>query len=147
MFWIQSSKVWIKHVFQRFVHVTFHVFNCTILVIHGPVACGERFPVNVNQVAILDTVVRVVMLCVQNFVRSPHFTSINIFTESGVSKLYHKRHVCSVESFRVWILSSDHSWFKLFGIKLAFDDVLQMTPANDGIMVSILEAKHQRGRG
>ena len=48
---------------------------------------GERFTVNLNQVAIREEVVRGVLLCVQDFVRDPLFTQRNFFSETGVTTL------------------------------------------------------------
>ena len=51
----------------------FQVFQLTALVIHGPATRGEKLFVSLARVAIKEEV-RGVLLCVQEFVRSPHFT-------------------------------------------------------------------------
>ena len=51
------------------------------------VPSGERFTVNLDQVAITEEVVRGVLLCVQDFVRDPVFTQRSFFSETGVAML------------------------------------------------------------
>ena len=54
--------------------VIFQVFHLTELVIRGPAIRGEMFIIKFDRVAIKEEEVRGVLLCMQNFVRSPHFT-------------------------------------------------------------------------
>ena len=63
----------------------FQVFQLTTLVIHGPATHGEKYPISLNRVVIKEEEVRGVLLCVQDFVRSPHFTQRGFFTESGLT--------------------------------------------------------------
>ena len=59
----------------------------TTLVIRGSSAKCEEFTINLDRVAIKNKEVRGVLLCVQDFVRSPHFTQRNFFSETGLSML------------------------------------------------------------
>ena len=52
----------------------FQVFQLTTLVICGPATHGEKFTISLDCVVIKEEEVRGVLLCVQDFVRSPHFT-------------------------------------------------------------------------
>ena len=65
----------------------FQVFQLTKLVIRGSPTQGEEFSISLDRVAIKKEEVRRVRLCVQDFVRSPHFTQRNFFSETGVTKL------------------------------------------------------------
>ena len=67
--------------------VPFHLFQLRILVIRGPASRGEKFSVSLDCVAIKQEDVRGVLLCVQDFVRSPHSTLRNSFSESGFTML------------------------------------------------------------
>ena len=57
----------------------FQVFQLTALVLHGPATRGERFFVNVNRAVIKEDEVSGVLLCLQDFVRRPHFTQRSFF--------------------------------------------------------------------
>ena len=57
------------------------------LVIRGPATHGETFNISLNRVAIKEEEVRGVLLCVQDFGRSPHFTPRSFFSESGLTTL------------------------------------------------------------
>ena len=63
------------------------MFQLTTLVIRGPPTHGEKFTVSLNCVANKEEEVRGVLLCVQDFVRSPHFTQGKFFSETGLSML------------------------------------------------------------
>ena len=63
--------------------VMFQVFQITALVIRGLATRGERYFIKIDRVAIKEEEVRGVLLCVQDFVRSPHFTQRSLFFESG----------------------------------------------------------------
>ena len=65
----------------------FQVFQLSALVIRGPATRGEKFIVSLDRVAIREEKVRGVLLCVQDFVRSLHFTQRNFFPESGFTML------------------------------------------------------------
>ena len=65
----------------------FQVFQLTTLVIRGAPTSGEKFSISLDRVAISDEEVRGVLLCVQDFVRSPDFTQRNFFSESGLTVL------------------------------------------------------------
>ena len=65
----------------------FQVFQLTTLVIRGSPTQGEEFTISLDRVAIKKEEVRGVLLCVQEFVRSPHFTQGNFFSETGLSML------------------------------------------------------------
>ena len=47
----------------------------------------EDFTISLDRVAINKEEVRSVLLCVQDFVRSPHFTQRNFFSETGLTML------------------------------------------------------------
>ena len=68
-----------------FAHETmmFQVFQLTALVMRGPATRGKKFIVSLDRVAIKKEEVRGVLLCAQNFVRSPHFTQKSFFSESA----------------------------------------------------------------
>ena len=59
----------------------------------GAVMCSlgeggfEDFTISLDRVAIKNEEVRGVLLCVQDFVRSPHFTQRNFFSETGLTML------------------------------------------------------------
>ena len=55
--------------------------------IRGSSASCEAFTINLDRVAINKEEVRGVLLCVQDFVRSPHFTQRNFFSETGLAML------------------------------------------------------------
>ena len=57
------------------------------LVIRGFSASCEAFAINLDRVAINKEEVRGVLLCVQDFVRSPDFTQRNFFSETGLAML------------------------------------------------------------
>ena len=65
----------------------FQVFQLTTLMIRGPTTHGEEFIISLDSVAIKEKEVRGVLLCVQDFVRSPHFTERSFFSELGVTIL------------------------------------------------------------
>ena len=65
----------------------FQVFQLTTLVIRGPQTSGGKFNIRLDRVAINEEEVRGVLLCVQDFVRSPHFTQRIFFSESGLRML------------------------------------------------------------
>ena len=65
----------------------FQVFQLTTLVIRGPPTFGGNFSLRLNQVAINEEEVRDVLLCVQDFARSPHFSQGSFFSESGLTML------------------------------------------------------------
>ena len=55
--------------------------------IRGTSASCETFTINLDRVAINKEEVRGVLLGVQDFVRSPHFTQRNFFSETGLAML------------------------------------------------------------
>ena len=55
--------------------------------IRRPATHGEKFFISLDRVAVEEEEVRGVLLCVQGFVRSPHFTERNFFSESGLKML------------------------------------------------------------
>ena len=63
------------------------VFQLTTLVIRGSPTQGEEFTISPGRVAIKKEEVRGVLLCVQDFVRSPHFTQKNFFSETCLTLL------------------------------------------------------------
>ena len=67
--------------------LVFQVFQLTALIVRGPVTCGGRFIINLDGVMICEYEVHSTILCVQDFVRSPHFTQRNFFSDSGIAML------------------------------------------------------------
>ena len=63
------------------------LFQLTTLVIRGSTTPGEAFSISLDRVAINKEEVRGVLLCVQDFVRSPHSTQRNFFSETGLTML------------------------------------------------------------
>ena len=63
----------------------FQMFQLTTLAIRGYSAKCEEFTINLHRVAIKKEEVRGVLLSVQDFVRSPHFTQRSFFSETGWS--------------------------------------------------------------
>ena len=63
----------------------FQVFQLTALVIRGPATRGQRFIKNLDRVAIGGGEACGVLLCVQDFVRSPLFTQKGFILESGLT--------------------------------------------------------------
>ena len=55
--------------------------------IRGSSTQCEDFTISLDRVAISKEEVRGVLLCVQDFVQSPHFTQRNFFSETGLSML------------------------------------------------------------
>ena len=66
--------------------VKLQLFQLTPLVIRGFPTCGNRFIMNPDRVVIKDEV-RGVLLCVQVFIRIPHFTQRSFWLESGLTTL------------------------------------------------------------
>ena len=65
----------------------FQVCQLTTLVIRWSSTQCEDFTINLDRVALKKEEVRGVLLCVQDFVRSPHFTQRNFFSETGLTML------------------------------------------------------------
>ena len=65
--------------------LVFQVFQLTALIVPGPVTCGGRFTNNLDRVMICEDQVHSAILCVQDFIRSPHFTQRNFFSDSGIT--------------------------------------------------------------
>ena len=59
----------------------------TALIVRGPVTCGGRFLINLDRVMICKDEVQSAILCVQDFVRSPHFTQRSFLSDSGIAML------------------------------------------------------------
>ena len=66
----------------------FQIFHLTTLVIRGPPTQGEKFTTSLDRVSIKEEEVRGVLFCVQDIVRSPHFTQRHFFSLSGLTILY-----------------------------------------------------------
>ena len=60
----------------------------------GPVTCGGRFIINLDGVMICEDDVQSAILCVQDFVRSPHFTQRSFFSDSGIAMLTESAAIC-----------------------------------------------------
>ena len=68
-------------------NVMFQVVQLTALVVRGPATRVETFSISLDIVAIPDREGHGVLLCVQDFVRSPLFTQWRIFSESDLTML------------------------------------------------------------
>ena len=66
----------------------------TALFILGPVTPSGKLVINVDRVMIRKDEVRGALLCVQDFLRSPHFTRRNFFSDSGVTMLTESAAIC-----------------------------------------------------
>ena len=55
--------------------------------VRGPLTCGGRFIINLDRVMICKDEVQSAIFCVQDFVRSPHFTQRSFFSDSGIAML------------------------------------------------------------
>ena len=64
------------------------------LYVRGPVTFGEKVVINLDRVIIHEDEVRGALLCVQDFVRIPHFTHRNFFLDSGVNMLAESAAIC-----------------------------------------------------
>ena len=85
---IPSNQTWLsREACLAQVIMLFHVFQLTTLLIRGPETRGENFFVRRDRVVIKKTVVLGFLLCVQDFVRTPHFTHRSFFSESGLTML------------------------------------------------------------
>ena len=65
----------------------FQVLQLFTFVIRSLATCGENYFVSFDRIAIKEEEVRGVLLCVQDFVRSPHFTQRKLSSDSGMTKL------------------------------------------------------------
>ena len=65
----------------------FHVFQLTALIVRGPVTYGGRFIIGLDRVMICEDEVQSAILCVQDFVRSPHYVQRSFFWDSGIALL------------------------------------------------------------
>ena len=63
------------------------VFQLTPLIVRGPVTCDGQFTFSFDRVMICEDEVQNAILCVQDFVRSPHFTQRSLFSDSGIAML------------------------------------------------------------
>ena len=71
--------------------------------IRGSSASCEAFTINLDRGAINKEEVRGVLLCVQDFVQSPHFTQRNFFSETGLAMLSESVAIAdSISSSRVY---------------------------------------------
>ena len=80
----QYVKVFVIVELQKLI-LFFQVFQLTALIVRGPVTCGGRLLINLDQVIICEDEVQSAILCVQDFVRSLHFTQRNFFSDSGIA--------------------------------------------------------------
>ena len=105
------------------------------LVIRGSPTEDEEFTIKLDRVAIKKEEVGGVLLCVQDFVRSPHFTQRNFFSETGLTML--SESVAIADS--ITLSSFDAPWSVVesaFGIGWCCVVVLPKTLVSAGIMVA-----------
>ena len=133
----------------------FQGFQLTTLVIRGPANCGKRLIVSLDCVAIKEEEVRGVLLCVQDFFRSPHFTQRSFFSDSG-SRMSSESVVIGLHQVRSvprGVLWSQHVRAKsslicvLVGVGLCCAIVLPKTPVSVGIKVAPLGVRQHQGQG
>ena len=133
----------------------FQVFQLTALVIRGFATCGKNFIVKLGRFAIKEEEVPGLLLCVQVFVRTPHFTQRGFFSESGLTMLSESVAIADsitsspvqapwnfVETACTGEVKSDlrACWDREFCAVS-----LPKTPVSDGVMVAPLRARqHQR---
>ena len=67
--------------------VMYQVFQLTTHMIRGSASRDKKFVVILDCVAVKEEDVRGVLLCVQDFVRSPHFTQKSFFSGCGLTML------------------------------------------------------------
>ena len=67
--------------------LVFQVFQLTALIVRGPVTYGGRFIIKLNRVIFCEDEVHSAILCEQDFIRIPHFTQRNFFSDSGIAML------------------------------------------------------------
>ena len=67
--------------------LVFQVFQLTALIVRGPVTRGGQFIINLDRVMICEDEVHSAILCVEDFIGSPHFTQRNFFSDSGIAML------------------------------------------------------------
>ena len=88
---IVSNQTCCSRLHELFRHrhelLPFQVLQLTTLVIRGPASRGKKFIVSLDRVANEEEEVRGVLLCVQDFVRRPHFTQRRFLSESGLTLL------------------------------------------------------------
>ena len=70
------------------------MFQLTSLIVRGPVTSSETFIVSLKRVMIAKEEVRGALLCVHDFVRSPHFTRRNFVSDSGIAVLAEYAAIC-----------------------------------------------------
>ena len=75
-------------------YTSWQVIQLTALVFSGPVSSGEKSSVNLDRVPKAEDEVRGALLCVQDFVRSPHFTERDFLSDSGVGMLTESAAIC-----------------------------------------------------
>ena len=63
------------------------MLQLTPLILRELVTSGENFIISLERVMIAEDEVSGALLCVQDFVRSPHFTQRNFFSDSGTAML------------------------------------------------------------
>ena len=84
---IVSNVVKIHGRFLENIDLFFQVFQLTALIVRGLLTCGGRFIIISDRVMICEDEVQSAILCVQDFVRSPHFTQRSFFSDSGIAML------------------------------------------------------------
>ena len=114
----------------RFMSVSFQVFQLTALALRGPLPSGEKFTVCLDRVAIPESTVRGVLLCVQDFVRDPVFTQRSFFSETGVEMLSEATAISnSITSSSVYLpwstVESESSARICADLKTCFEKVLE----------------------
>ena len=84
---IVTNTIMLYCLFWKVSILLFQVFQLTALIVRGPVTLGVRFVINLDGVMIGEDEVQSAILCVQDFVRSAHFTQRSFFSDSGIAML------------------------------------------------------------
>ena len=70
------------------------MFQLTPLIVRWPVTSSEKSILSLERVMIAEEEVRGALLCMQDFVRSPHFSHGNFFSDSGIAMLAEFAAIC-----------------------------------------------------
>ena len=122
--------------------------------IRGPATHGQKFSISIDRVAIKKEEVREVLLCVEDFFRSPPFTYRSVSSDSGLTMLSEPVAIAeSITPSPVYALWSQHMRARssliclLVGIGLCRVVALRKTPLSVDIMVAPLGVRQHQGEG
>ena len=135
----------------------FQVFQVTTLVIRGPPTSGEKFSIRLDRITIKEEEVFGVLLCVQDFVRSPHFTQRSFFSNQAwrcylnlLLSLIPLHQVLFIHRGVLWsprLRARSSLIHVLVGIGWCYVVALLKTPVSTGIMLAPLGVRQRQGQG